>query len=109
MAGAGGLEFFQYLPELFLHERFLSSAHRTLDPREADFFLVPVWAGAARGLQSENKYMTRAVAYIRTHYTHWDDGDNGRNHIFVMAPTFCGNNGKKIFTRKINVNEKMNK
>jgi hypothetical protein len=29
--------------ELFLYEKFLTSAVRTTDPEEADFFYVPTW------------------------------------------------------------------
>ena len=32
-----------YKPEQLLHELFLQSEHRTLDPEEADFFYVPVY------------------------------------------------------------------
>ena len=38
--------------ELMLHERFLSSAVRVLDPEQADFFYVPAWQRAAEGLGS---------------------------------------------------------
>eukprot|EP00976_Prorocentrum_cordatum_P001321 26746-Prorocentrum_minimum.AAC.1 len=45
-----GPEFFANLPELFLHERLLTSSHRTLNPREADFFFVPAYTGGGRKL-----------------------------------------------------------
>ena len=35
---------FTYATESLLHELFLQSEHRTLDPEEADFFYVPVYA-----------------------------------------------------------------
>eukprot|EP00959_Pyramimonas_sp_CCMP1952_P004129 86787-Pyramimonas_sp.AAC.1 len=39
----GRIEFSSGPNELGLHERLLSSARRTTDPEEADFFFVPTW------------------------------------------------------------------
>ena len=36
-----------YVLEVMLHEWLLSSPHRTLDPTEADWFYVPVYATCA--------------------------------------------------------------
>jgi hypothetical protein len=38
-----GRTFDSRMIEVFLHERFLTSAHRTSEPAHADFFYVPIW------------------------------------------------------------------
>ena len=43
---AGGI-YQGYVLEVMLHEWLLSSPHRTLDPTEADWFYVPVYATCA--------------------------------------------------------------
>eukprot|EP00854_Cymbomonas_tetramitiformis_P015268 gene15268-18062_t len=80
-------------PELFLHERFLSSAHRTLDPEEADFFFVPVWRTMAkyidynetRGVgQGQKSIYSRVIAHINASYPFWAR-HGGRDHMFVVT------------------------
>lgn len=50
--------------ELALHESLLSSPHRTLNPRDADFFFVPVMGGCfisrfTRPTPRHNLYVTK--------------------------------------------------
>lgn len=97
-------DFFVGAVELMLHERFLSSAVRVMDPKQADFFYVPAWQRAAEGLgpkldsafvhegpwvgtvrpEGSLNFFERVVDHIRTTYPYWDRND-GYDHIFVAT------------------------
>ena len=92
-----------YLSETGLHELFLQSSHRTLDPEEADFFFIPMYTACLQfpvanfndfpsyhtPAQSLRVYMAASMMYeahhwIRTMYPYWDR-KNGTDHILVRA------------------------
>eukprot|EP00775_Hariotina_reticulata_P001698 gene1698-2044_t len=92
----------RYPLESHLHELMLQSPHRTLDPEQADFFYVPVYAAcfmeAVAGwadapwwhTQSESSVKQGvfmhldALNWIRTTYPYWN-ASNGANHIWLFA------------------------
>ena len=78
----GGL--YEGVAELFLHERLLTSAHRTTDAGEADFFFVPAWPSSTLNNVGRAAYLRRVVDYVRTTWGDWNRTD-GRNHLFVMG------------------------
>jgi len=91
-----------YTSEMFLHEYFLRSPHRTLDPNKADFFYVPVYGSCNIQLLNEPspRLTGGAKGFKRTNYTaalyhdaflhvsrampFWNR-TNGRDHIFTFA------------------------
>jgi hypothetical protein len=76
--------FYEGVAELFLHERLLTSAHRTTDAADADFFFVPAWHSSTLNNVGRAAYLRRVVDYVRTTWGHWNR-TNGRDHLFVMA------------------------
>ncbi|KAI8107071.1 hypothetical protein M9434_001716 [Picochlorum sp. BPE23] len=92
-----------YCSETGLHELFLQSPHRTLDPEEADFFYIPMYTACLQfpvanfddfpsyhtPRASARVYMAASMMYeaqhwIRRMYPYWDR-KNGRDHI-LLAP-----------------------
>ncbi|KAK3254811.1 hypothetical protein CYMTET_35982, partial [Cymbomonas tetramitiformis] len=75
--------------ELFLHERLLSSARRTTDPQEADYFFVPAWGQVAkfggnyRYRGGQWGYWQAVRDYIDNTYPFWSR-KGGADHIWVM-------------------------
>ncbi|KAK3278088.1 hypothetical protein CYMTET_13951 [Cymbomonas tetramitiformis] len=67
--------------ELALHDRLLASAHRTLNPLEADYFYVPTWQSAADGFKGN--YLERVVEYLQNTWPFWDK-KQGTDHIFFL-------------------------
>ena len=88
-----------YVLELILHEWLLSSPHRTLDPTEADWFYVPVYASCAvvtaifqgprsvrvkyRLALAQQLYM-QALDHVRTRYPFWNSS-GGADHIWTFG------------------------
>jgi len=92
-----------YNLETGLHEYFLQSEHRTLDPEEADFFYIPVypscnahpvygyndfpWFHGGPGVnraQSATNMWIEAWSWIRSHYPYWDR-HGGADHIVLAT------------------------
>lgn len=90
-----------YCSETGLHELFLQSTHRTLDPEEADFFYVPMYTSCLQyPVANFNDYpfyhttsasyrvhmaasmMVEAHHWIRRTYPYWDRY-GGKDHILV--------------------------
>lgn len=75
--------------ELFLHERLLSSARRTTNPEEADYFFVPAWGQVAkfggnyRYRGGQWGYWQAVRDYIENTYPFWS-WKGGADHIWVM-------------------------
>ena len=95
---AGGI-YQGYVLEVMLHEWLLSSPHRTLDPSEADWFYVPVYATCAIVTQIFEtpsspvlKYrVARAVqlyqqahAFVRERLPYWN-ASGGVDHIWTFG------------------------
>lgn len=57
--------------ELGLHERLLSSARRTTDPDEADFFYVPTWGQVCAILFLKECVVRRIVQTIEILGLNW--------------------------------------
>ncbi|PSC68519.1 exostosin-like glycosyltransferase [Micractinium conductrix] len=89
-----------YLDTL-IHEALLQSEHRTLDPEEADYFYMPVYAPclifpvldsndfpffhggpAAHRLHGGTNMLIEAQSWIRSHFPYWDR-NGGRDHILA--------------------------
>ncbi|KAF8066266.1 SULTR2 [Scenedesmus sp. PABB004] len=92
----------RYPLESHLHELMLQSPHRTLDPGEADYFYVPVyaacfmeavagWADAPWWSVHSRSTVKQGVAmhldaldHIRSTYPHWN-ASGGADHIWLFA------------------------
>ena len=89
-----------YVLELLLHEWLLASPHRTLNPSEADWFYVPVYASCAmvtaifetpqtqpmpkfRTALASRLYM-EAYEHIRHAFPHWN-ASKGTDHIWTFG------------------------
>ena len=103
-----------YAMEIALHEWLLDSPLRTLDPKEAHLFYVPLYAAsvfmypvvkfadapyygrAAREPRQRSHQaallMLRALEYVRTAFPFWN-ASGGRDHVWTMlhdeGPCFC--------------------
>ncbi|GJP42295.1 hypothetical protein CLOM_g1880 [Closterium sp. NIES-68] len=74
---------------LWFWERLLASRHRTIDPREADFFYVPL---LIRNRDSgKQRLISEAISFIRSLGPFWD-AKGGADHIFLVSEEFgkCG-------------------
>ncbi|KAK3273231.1 hypothetical protein CYMTET_18520 [Cymbomonas tetramitiformis] len=74
--------------ELFLFERLLASAHRTTDPKEADYFFVPALGQAVRWLHGGPwkgmwGYWTAVRDYLQATWPFWD-AKGGADHLWVQ-------------------------
>ncbi|KAL3919845.1 MAG: hypothetical protein SGPRY_005482 [Prymnesium sp.] len=88
-----------YVLETMLHEWLLSSPHRTLDPDQADWFYVPVYASCAivtaifktpastslryRLALAQRLYL-RALAHVKGLYPFWNRS-GGSDHIWTFG------------------------
>ena len=89
-----------YVLEVLLHEWLLSSPHRTLDPTQADWFYVPVYATCAMAIaifetphtQPMTKYRTALASklYVGAHehvaqqLPYWN-ASGGKDHIWTFG------------------------
>lgn len=79
----------KYTLEVYLHEMFLISEMRTLDPNEADLFYMPVYVGCFLHSHGTNFIKTqnlilRAQKWARSHFAYWDRLQ-GRDHVFTLT------------------------
>jgi len=92
----------QYGTEIMFHENILKHEVRTLDPLEAEFFLVPLYGecflfrenqrAGKEALKITNKWFRRALQIVTQEHPHWNR-TQGRDHVFV----FAGARGPHIF------------
>ncbi|KAJ6847961.1 putative beta-1,4-xylosyltransferase IRX10L [Iris pallida] len=82
-----------FAAEIFLHRFLLSSAVRTLDPEEADWFYTPAYttcdltpAGHPLPFRSP-RIMRSAIRYISTRWPYWNRTE-GADHFFVAPHDF---------------------
>lgn len=82
-----------YSSEMHVHKFLLHSAVRTLDPEEADFFYVPIYATCNLIVHQPNDmarngaHFTKGMNIIIEKYPYWNR-TNGRDHVFVFAQGF---------------------
>ncbi|CAI5503474.1 unnamed protein product [Closterium sp. Naga37s-1] len=70
---------------LWFWERLLASRHRTIDPREADFFYVPL---LIRNRDSgKQRLISETIAFIRSLGPFWD-AKGGADHIFLVSEEY---------------------
>ena len=88
-----------YAIEFMLHEWLLSSEHRTADPKEADYFYIPIYAETydqegevnshadiekqARGIATVQMFVA-AQQHLEKQYPHWNR-NNGTDHFWLFA------------------------
>jgi hypothetical protein len=75
-----------------MHQSFLADAHRTLDPSEAHFFYVPVYAACliVRNFDRFDEYrrlIGSALEHIRTQHPFFN-ASHGADHVFLFAHDF---------------------
>lgn len=82
-----------FAAEIFMHRFLLSSAVRTLNPKEADWFYTPVYttcdltpAGLPLPFKSP-RVMRSAIQYISHKWPFWNRTD-GADHFFVVPHDF---------------------
>ncbi|KAG2651246.1 hypothetical protein PVAP13_1NG273700 [Panicum virgatum] len=82
-----------FAAEIFMHHFLLSSAVRTLNPEEADWFYVPVYttcdltpAGLPLPFKSP-RMMRSAIQFISNKWPFWNKTD-GADHFFVVPHDF---------------------
>ncbi|KAK3154209.1 hypothetical protein QOZ80_2BG0187690 [Eleusine coracana subsp. coracana] len=82
-----------FAAEIFMHRFLLSSAVRTLNPKEADWFYTPVYttcdltpAGLPLPFKSP-RMMRSAIQYISSKWPFWNKTD-GADHFFVVPHDF---------------------
>lgn len=82
-----------FAAEIFMHRFLLSSAVRTLKPKEADWFYTPVYttcdltpAGLPLPFKSP-RVMRSAIQYISNKWPFWNRTD-GADHFFVVPHDF---------------------
>ncbi|CAL4969125.1 unnamed protein product [Urochloa decumbens] len=82
-----------FAAEIFMHRFLLSSAVRTLNPEEADWFYVPVYttcdltpAGLPLPFKSP-RMMRSAIQFISNKWPFWNKTD-GADHFFVVPHDF---------------------
>ncbi|KAK3267984.1 hypothetical protein CYMTET_23485 [Cymbomonas tetramitiformis] len=84
LEGPSGGDFFVGPAQLFLHEMFLTSKHRTTDPRLANFFFVPAWSRAADSTASGAlHHYHKVLDYIQAKFPFWDR-KSGADHMWVF-------------------------
>jgi hypothetical protein len=79
----------KYTLEVYLHEMLLKSSLRTLDPKEADLFYMPVYVGCYLHSHGTNFIKTQELIrksqqWARTHYPYWDRSQ-GADHVFTLT------------------------
>eukprot|EP00899_Mesostigma_viride_P024867 jgi/Mesvir1/5565/Mv15587-RA.1 len=92
----------QYGTEILIHEELLRHPVRTIDPKQADFFFVPIYGecylfretkvNAKLGLENTNRWFRKALNIITNDYPYWNR-TQGRDHLWV----FAGARGPHIF------------
>jgi hypothetical protein len=82
-----------FAAEIFMHRFLLSSATRTMNPEEADWFYTPVYTtcdltpwGHPLPFKSP-RIMRSAVQFISSHWPYWNRTD-GADHFFVVPHDF---------------------
>lgn len=82
-----------FAAEIFMHRFLLSSAVRTLNPEQADWFYTPVYttcdltsAGLPLPFKSP-RMMRSAIQYISSKWPFWNKTD-GADHFFVVPHDF---------------------
>lgn len=82
-----------FATEIFMHRFLLSSAVRTLDPEEADWFYTPVYTtcdltpgGHPLPFKSP-RIMRSAIQYVAMNWPYWNRTD-GADHFFVTPHDF---------------------
>lgn len=81
-----------FAAEVAIHTYLQNSALRTRDPKDADFFYVPVYttcrytayAGNGPDPWEGRRLMAQVIAHIRAEYSFWDR-NNGADHIFATT------------------------
>ncbi|CAO1942887.1 unnamed protein product [Urochloa humidicola] len=82
-----------FAAEIFMHQFLLSSAVRTLDPEEADWFYTPVYTTCDLTPQGfplpfrAPRIMRSAIKYIATTWPYWNRTE-GANHFFLTPHDF---------------------
>ncbi len=79
----------KYTLEVYLHEMLLKSSLRTLDPKDADLFYMPVYVGCYLHSHGTNFLTTQELIrksqqWARAHYPYWDRSQ-GRDHVFTLT------------------------
>jgi hypothetical protein len=82
-----------FATEIFIHRFLLSSAVRTLNPEEADWFYTPAYTTCdltpwGHPLTTKSPRMIRsAIQYISKHWPYWNRTE-GADHFFVTPHDF---------------------
>lgn len=82
-----------FAAEIFMHQFLLSSAVRTLDPEEADWFYTPVYTTCDLTPQGfplpfrAPRIMRSAIKYIATTWPFWNRTE-GADHFFLTPHDF---------------------
>ncbi|CAD6235232.1 unnamed protein product [Miscanthus lutarioriparius] len=82
-----------FAAEIFMHQFLLSSAVRTLDPEEADWFYTPVYTTCDLTPQGfplpfrAPRIMRSAIRYVATTWPFWNRTD-GADHFFLTPHDF---------------------
>lgn len=82
-----------FAAEIFMHQFLLSSAVRTLDPEEADWFYTPVYTTCDLTPQGfplpfrAPRIMRSAVKYVATTWPYWNRTE-GADHFFLTPHDF---------------------
>ena len=84
-----------YSAEYSFHQFLLQSGCRTLDPKEADFFYVPVYSccflinNHPNNLTKTAAFHQSALGHIRNQYPFFNDS-GGRDHVWAFTQGFGG-------------------